>query len=341
PARSARSARSGAAGSGARRARAIGPGAGPAAGAASQDRPQRPRGHQRAVAAGVVAVLAMFAMGGYLLSRGTGDGGTPAASGQAADATSASPPARTTSPARQPGSTRHAPGSGAPGKLPPTSATPIAAMPPPGTTSAPPRDARPGPRRPHAQVTTQVSVYGPRGHSNVAAVAFSIADAGPAATDHLSAYVALPPGATMVTGGHWGHRGHWGGDRSGWSCSARTGGVSCTHAAIAASGRTGEIIAVQVTGSRACGQPVQVSVTGGALTASAQSAQTIQCRSHHHGWSRQAAASGAAAQQGALRLTAGPHAVRQWPGRDWRGSSGWAGHRRDGQPYQFRWPWIF
>ncbi len=164
-------------------------------------------------------------------------------------------------------------------------------------------------------------MFGPWGHSSIAAVAFSIADGGPAATAPLSAYVSLPPDATLVTGGHWG------GDRSGWSCSARPGGVSCAHAAISAAGRTGGLITVQVTGSRACGQPVQVSVTGGASTASAQSAGTIQCSRWHRGWSQHAAARQGAGQQTAAQQTAArpPAAGSRWPGQQWQAAVARAG----------------
>lgn len=326
-ARPARSSRSAAAvGATGRKNARSGPQA--AAGAAVGGWLRHTSGQQRAIAAGVAAVLAMFAIGGYVLSTGSG-AGTPAASTQTADtATSASPAPTSTSPAPRPSHTA-GPGTtppGTPGKLPPTSATPIAAPPPPGPpASGPPPTPRrpghpPGPRRPHAQVTTQVSVFGPGGHSSVAAVAFSIADVGPAATAPLSAYVSLPPDATLVTGGHWG------GDRSGWNCSARPGGVSCAHAAISAAGRTGGLIIVQVTGSRACGQPVQVSVTGGASTASAQSAGAIQCSRWHRGWSRQGAAQQAAAQQPAARQpAAGSRPGQQWHGQQWHGQD-WRGN---------------
>jgi DNA-directed RNA polymerase specialized sigma24 family protein len=359
-ARPARSSRSGAAGAAARRsARSGSTAAPPAAVAAGWLR--HTSGQQRAIAAGVAAVLAMFAIGGYVLSTGSG-ASTPAASTQTADtATSpASPaPTRSTSPAPRPSHPAAGPRTtppGTPGKLPPTSATPIAAPPPPGPPAAgpppPPTHRRPGrpqgPRRPHAQITTQVSVFGPWGRSSVAAVAFSIADAGPQATAQLSAYVSLPPDATLVTGGHWG------GDRGGWNCSARPGGVSCAHAPISAAGRTGGLLTVQVTGSRACGQPVQVSVSGGASTASAQSAGTIQCSRWHRGWSGHAAARPGAAQQAAAQQTAarqpaagsagpGQHWNGQhwnggaWGGRDWHGQG--SGRREDDHGSRHWWRW--
>jgi len=178
-------------------------------------------------------------------------------------------------------------------------------------------------------VTTQVSVFGPWGQGNVAAVAFSIADAGPAATARLSVYVSLPPGTSLVTGSHWGS------DRSGWNCSARSAGVSCAHPAIAASDHVSGFITVQLTGSRACGQPVQVSVTGGASTASAQSAGTIQCGSgHHHAWW-----AGQAAQRVTLHQPAFRSPVPQWPGRNGRAHRGWAGHRWHGRGTGHGWPW--
>jgi hypothetical protein len=183
-------------------------------------------------------------------------------------------------------------------------------------------------------VTTQVGVFGPAGDSNVAAVAFSIADAGPAATAQLSAYVSLPPGASMVTGGQWGS------DRSGWNCSARSTGASCAHPAIAASDHVSGFITVQITGSRACGQPVQVSVTGGASTASAQSAGTIQCSGgRHNGWWATQAPQQAAVHQPAFRSPAPRWPARGQPARGWRTHRGWADHHPHGHDPGHGWPW--
>jgi DNA-directed RNA polymerase specialized sigma24 family protein len=365
PARTARPGRSGRSAGAARRRTAAGSGARPGAGRATAAGPtggttagwlRRSTTQQRAVAAGAAALLAMFGIGGYVLSLGSGDGAATAGHA-AADTSSAPAPAQTPSSSPRPspaGRDGSAPGgppaSGAPGRLPP-SATPIASAP-----ARPRPDPRPPARRrrPQAQVTTQVSVFGPWGDSHIAVVVFTIADAGPAATSGLTAYISLPRDASMMSEGRDG--------RSGWSCRGRRDGASCVHAPIAAAGRTGGMIAVQVTGSAACGQPVRVSVSGGASTASARSAGTIQCggsRHHHwHSWAQQAAAgqpreswsrsSGQlwpAQQWLAQQWPAQQWPAQQWPAQQWPAQqdsgSGWrGGHGWDGHWYANRWPWT-
>jgi DNA-directed RNA polymerase specialized sigma24 family protein len=81
---------------------------------------------------------------------------------------------------------------------------------------------------------------------------------------------ALKLGSTLTAG--------WNGPgASGWTCSAEGTGAACVHGPIAAAAQTDGILAVMVTGSAACGQPVQVRVTGGTSASSAQSAGTIEC----------------------------------------------------------------
>jgi DNA-directed RNA polymerase specialized sigma24 family protein len=94
----------------------------------------------------------------------------------------------------------------------------------------------------------------------------------PAATPGLAllAGPALKLGSTLTAG--------WNGPgATGWTCSAEGTGAACVHGPIVAAAQTDGILAVMVTGSAACGQPVQVMVTGGTSASSAQSAGTIEC----------------------------------------------------------------
>ena len=149
--------------------------------------------------------------------------------------------------------------------------------PTPDTTAS--RPASPSPRTaaspspaPHVKLAASVDVYGQGG---MAAVVFSVTNTGTAATGGLTATIALPAGSSYIPDGHHWHHGHHG--QGGWTCQATTSGASCQHAGIPSGGQAGGGMLIQVNGSSACGQPVQVTVTSGAESASAQSPETIQC----------------------------------------------------------------
>jgi RNA polymerase sigma factor (sigma-70 family) len=120
---------------------------------------------------------------------------------------------------------------------------------------------------PAPQLSAQVQVFGPHGHQQDAWVAFQVTDAG-VGTSELTAQISLPSGAALQSGGS-------GPQPGGWTCSQDGTGASCQHAAIPAGGQAPGGIPIQVTGSQACGQNVQLTVSSGASSAGAQS--SIQC----------------------------------------------------------------
>jgi hypothetical protein len=119
-----------------------------------------------------------------------------------------------------------------------------------------------------------VSTYGP-GRGNVMLVVFQVTDGGTAATGALTATITLPSGSAMTSGG-FGHHG------SQWTCQPTPSGATCQHDPISAGQQTFGMILVQLTGTAACGQSVQLTATSGAASASAQSPQPIQCSSGGH-----------------------------------------------------------
>jgi RNA polymerase sigma factor (sigma-70 family) len=120
---------------------------------------------------------------------------------------------------------------------------------------------------PTPQLSAQLQVFGPHGHNQDAWVNFQVNDAG-VGTGELTAQISLPSGAALQSGAG-------GSQPDGWTCSQDSAGASCQHAAIPAGGQAQGWIQIEVTGSQACGQNVQLTVSSGSSTASAQSA--IQC----------------------------------------------------------------
>jgi hypothetical protein len=141
----------------------------------------------------------------------------------------------------------------------------------PSPTPNPAPSASPSPTA-SAQLAASINVYGPQQH-NAAQVTFQVNDTGNAATGQITASITLPSGASLLWGG--GHHGHggWGG----WQCQPTSTGASCQHAAISAGAQAQGVIFIAINGSSACGQPVQVTASSGAASASAQSPQDIQC----------------------------------------------------------------
>jgi hypothetical protein len=102
------------------------------------------------------------------------------------------------------------------------------------------------------------------------AVTFQVNDTGTAATGTLTATITLPAGSWFMGGGH----SHYGGD--GWNCQPASAGATCQHDAISAGTAATGTIFIGAS-SPACGQPVRLSAASGSASASAQSAQDIQC----------------------------------------------------------------
>ena len=156
-----------------------------------------------------------------------------------------------------------------------------------------------GSTTPAMQLTASVSVGGQQGHWHGAQVAFQVNDTGSAATGKVMASISLPAGAWMFGGqggwhGHGGHGnggsqgnggGHWHSQSTGqavdagngWSCQPTSTGASCQHSSISAGGQAQGVIYIWLSGSSACGQPVGLTASSGSASASAQSAQDLQC----------------------------------------------------------------
>jgi DNA-directed RNA polymerase specialized sigma24 family protein len=162
------------------------------------------------------------------------------------------------------------------------SATPTTPSPPthtgspapttPGTTPTPtPSPTTSRTAAPDVTLAVSANVYGP-GQGNVARFFFQVTDTGTASTGALTATITLPSGSSLASfgGGHWHHQ---------WSCQATSTGATCQHAAISAGQQVSGGILIQLNGSSACGQPVDITVSSGSASASAQSAQDIQCSS--------------------------------------------------------------
>jgi len=332
------------------------------------------------VVAGAAVVLAMAGIAAYLLTLSPAAGPAVAA-GSPGPTVSGPGPARTTrtsshqggAKAGRPGTGPRSesppgagptPSTGPPTTAPPTSGAPTTSPPvsvppttgPPTSTTPKPKPTptepkpRPTPTRPtprSARVTAQISVSGPGGWGDIAVVAFGVANGGPATTAPLSASVALPSGAELVTGwpGPAGVPGNVnvpgvpgthnapappGGN--GWDCRAAAGGAACAHPAMGA-GQSGAQLAIQVTSSSACGQHVQITVTGGTSPASAQSGGTIQCGRPGHGPATTTRTRRSKSPGGKGRGGKGPGGQRPGPGDPRRG--GWPGQPHHHQP----WPW--
>lgn len=123
---------------------------------------------------------------------------------------------------------------------------------------------------PDVTLTVSANVNGP-GRGNIAQFFFQVTDTGSASTGELTATIALPSGSSLANFGGGGHR------HNAWTCQATSSGATCQHAAISPNEQVSGFILIQVSSSSACGQPVDVTVTSGSASASAQSAQDIQC----------------------------------------------------------------
>jgi DNA-directed RNA polymerase specialized sigma24 family protein len=142
---------------------------------------------------------------------------------------------------------------------------------PPSASASPGGPAGPSPTA--VQLAASIDVYG-GGSGNAVQVTFRVTDAGSAATGGLTAAIGLPAGSSMFTG--WGNHNAdhgWGG----WSCQPVSSGASCQHSALSAGTDSWGSIWVQLTGSAACGQYVQLTASSGSASTSAQSAQGIPC----------------------------------------------------------------
>ncbi|HEY2314183.1 MAG TPA: sigma-70 family RNA polymerase sigma factor [Streptosporangiaceae bacterium] len=223
----------------------------------------------RWLAAGTGIVVAVFAIAFAVLLTGSSAPGSPAGPARhqpqaaarlspASIATSSQPKARRKTPAR---AASHSPSAAA---SPPASPKPQPAVSPPSVD-----------RSPSVQLAATVNVNG--GHYGDHVV-FQVMDAGSAATGQLTATITLPGGASMTTGGDGGGQDRTATDGgSSWSCQPTSTGAICTHHGISAGGQTWGTIFITLSGTAACGQPVQLTAGSGSASASAQSPSGIAC----------------------------------------------------------------
>ncbi|HSZ49133.1 MAG TPA: sigma-70 family RNA polymerase sigma factor [Streptosporangiaceae bacterium] len=155
----------------------------------------------------------------------------------------------------------------------PSTSNGVASTPPPPPPSSSPPSSSPSPTTspsptPATTMTASVSVFGWRQGESL--VFFQVNDTGSGATGALTASITVPAGSiTIIDSRH-------GGGRSGWTCQQAGSGASCQHAAISPGNQDFGSIVVSVSSS-ACGQPVDITVTSGSVSASGQSSQDIQC----------------------------------------------------------------
>jgi RNA polymerase sigma factor (sigma-70 family) len=140
---------------------------------------------------------------------------------------------------------------------------------PPPAVSPPPATPTPTPTlSASAQLAATVSVAG--GYfKDFGQVTFQVTDTGSAATGELAVTVTLPAGSSMLADG--GRHGNAASDRNGWSCQPTSTGATCQHAAISAGAQTSGTIFITLSGTTACGQPVELTATSGSTSVSAQS----------------------------------------------------------------------
>jgi hypothetical protein len=143
-------------------------------------------------------------------------------------------------------------------------------VPPPEPIVAGPAD---GPSPTSARLAVTVDVVG--GFGNFGQVFFQVTDTGSGPTGQLTVAITLPSGASMVGGGDQ----NFFGGAFGWSCQPASTGAICQHARVSAGAQTEGAIFMTISGSAACGQPVQLTATSGAVAASAQSPNSISCQS--------------------------------------------------------------
>jgi DNA-directed RNA polymerase specialized sigma24 family protein len=200
-------------------------------------------------AAGNSQADAMPSVGG---TTSTGSAHTPAPARSGRHSSSAGP-ASSSSPAPRPQPSTSAPG------MPKAGPSGSSA---PGGSGAPASTPAPA-----VVLTASVSVQQAM-HLNE--VAFQVSDSGTAATGSLTATITLPAGSWLLGLVH----GH--GGAGGWSCQPTSTGASCQHGAISAGAEASGTILIGAAGS-ACGQSAQLSAASGTASATAQSAQDIQC----------------------------------------------------------------
>jgi RNA polymerase sigma factor (sigma-70 family) len=108
---------------------------------------------------------------------------------------------------------------------------------------------------------------------NFQQVSFQVTDTGSAPTGQLTVTITLPSGASMFGNGN---QGFFGGG-FGWSCQPNSTGATCQHAGVSAGTQAEGGIFMTISDNAACGQPIELTATSGAVSATAQSSTGISC----------------------------------------------------------------
>jgi len=211
-----------------------------------------PSGHQAVPGLGQTQRQGGSGTGGHAPASRKAIGGspstTPTLSATPSSSTGASPKP-TNSPSRSGKPSPSSSPTGRPSRSPPTSPTPSP------TVSA------------TAKLSVSVQVSGVLNLGVTALVTVNVSDPGTAATGPVTATITLPSGITLL--GLVGS--------SSWSCSATSGGQTCTHGPIGAGATSSlsfDILVVNLTG---CGNSIVATAASGSLSATGASSTKVQC----------------------------------------------------------------
>jgi len=211
-----------------------------------------PSGHQAVPGLGQTQRQGGSGTGGHAPASRKAIGGspstTPTLSATPSSSTGASPKP-TNSPSRSGKPSPSSSPTGRPSRSPPTSPTPSP------TVSA------------TAKLSVSVQVSGVLNLGVTALVTVNVSDPGTAATGPVTATITLPSGITLL--GLVGS--------SSWSCSATSGGQTCTHGPIGAGATSSlsfDILVVNLTG---CGNSIVATAVSGSLSATGASSTKVQC----------------------------------------------------------------
>jgi DNA-directed RNA polymerase specialized sigma24 family protein len=222
-------------------------------GSSAAARWQRASSRQRNTVTGAAVLLVILAIVGYALTLSPGAGPVTAAPSRPAT-TPVTPGPASYSPVPAPSAT-------------PTPSTAPAAVVPVAANTAGPAQAPP----PAVRLTATVSMAEVVGFGRLADVNFTVTNIGSATSAVLTARVSVPPGVNMTLGA---------GLSDGWTCGPADDGATCSHQPLAAGTGATDTLTVLLTSASACGQPVELTVTG--RSAQAAAATPVRCGNPGH-----------------------------------------------------------
>ena len=192
--------------------------------------------------------------------------GTRRAKGGAPPAVAVASPAPTTiggaspKPTKSPSRSGHPTPSSSPST--PTSASPTSSPPPPSPTPTPTPTVSAT-----AKLSVSVQVAGVLSLGVTALVTVNVSNPGSAATGPVTTDISLPSGITLLGLA----------SSSSWSCSATSGGQTCSHGAIGAGVASSLSFNIAVVNLSGCGESVVATAVSGSLSATGASPTTVQC----------------------------------------------------------------